>query len=120
MNIRTLPNPFNQETHKNEEEIKGKVVRKAALARQILKKGGENVRLFDLKQSRENPERTVFIFRDDEKFQQVFSEVLEDNRKDRDKFGKQEVTELRTELEEMKKKFAEIEKMTASVNAEKE
>ena len=108
MLIKTLSNT--NITKDSNNEIKGKVIRKGSLARQILRKGGEDVRIFDLKQDRENPDRTVFIFRDDEKFQSVFSEVLEENRKQKEAASKDSEA-LRSELEELKKKFAELSKM---------
>jgi len=92
-------------------EIKGKVIRSARLARQILSKGQKDVWLFDVKPDRENKEKTCFVFFDDEKFQKVFTEVLEENRKNRED---SETANLRRQLDEMQKKFDELLKSTSA------
>lgn len=122
MNITTKKDVFNETkkeiTEATDNEIKGKVIRNSRVARQILAKGGKDVWLFDVKPDREHRERTCFVFEDTEKFQNVMREVIEDNRKSRETAGEQK---LRNELDELKKKFEELAKMTESVNtAEKE
>ena len=89
-------------------EIKGKVIRKSNLARQILAKGQKDVWLFDIKPDRENPQRTVFLFEDTPKFQEIFSQVLKENEGRRNKTMKQENDSLRNELNELKGRFDEL------------
>ena len=109
---------ISKETVSDENEIKGKVIRNARLARQILNVGGKDVWLFDVKPDRLNKERTCFVFEDTDKFQEVFSKVLEENRKNRESREASENAELRNELEDLKRKFAELSKMTENVNAD--
>ena len=63
------------------DEREGKIIRKPQIAREILKRGGDSVRIIDLKRDRFDPtgQRTVFIFEDTEEFQKIFQEVLNDN-----------------------------------------
>lgn len=106
MNIKTLPNTFSKET---EDTTKGKVIRKASLARQILKVGGETVRIIDLKQDRldRSGKRTVFVFEDSDKFREIFSKVMDENQKVRElsntELMRKEIENLRNEIAEMKK-----------------
>ena len=108
MNINTYSNT---NFKRDNEEVKGKVIRKAALARQILRTGGEAVRIIDLKGDRDNSQRTVFVFRDDDKFQEVFAQVLEENHKNR---RDSENENLKRQLEDMQKKFDELLKNTTA------
>lgn len=107
MEIRTLKNEV--KTTDTTNEIKGKVIRKSQLARQILQRGGKDVWLFDLKPDRDNHDRTVFVFRDDDKFQEVFAQVLDENRKAREKHDagvdsqKAQIDVLTQQVEELKK-----------------
>lgn len=78
MNIVTKKRAF-----ENEEEVKGKVIQKGWLAALILKQGGEDVRIIDLKPDRDDHTRTVFVFRDDDKFQKVLTDVLNADKKRR-------------------------------------
>ena len=73
MNIITTKNSFENK----EPEIKGKVIRKAQIARQLLHKGQE---IIDVKADRSDPDgkRSVFVFKDTDEFQKVFSELLEE------------------------------------------
>lgn len=111
MNIVTTTNETRWK-NVNESE-KGKVIRKASLARQILAAGGEDVRIIDLKVDRDDPDhkRTVFVFSDNDKFQRVFASVLEENRKAREKDGNaaQQIAELNKKIEELSKKLEEKE-----------
>lgn len=93
-------------------DIDGKVIRNARLARQILAEGGKDVWLFDVKPDRTNRERSCFVFENNDKFQEVFSRVIEHNRKEREARDSQSNKELRDELEDLKKKFAELTKAT--------
>lgn len=105
MNIKTLNNTFSKETNDNN----GKVIRKASLARQILKAGGESVRIIDLKQDKldKTGQRTVFVFENTDKFQEVFSSVLNEIKKNNNTNNtdemKKEIESLRNEIAELKK-----------------
>lgn len=115
MDIKVVTKEGNAKVESYETETNGKIVRKAALARQILRKGGEEVRIIDLKQSRDNPERTVFVFENTPRFQEVFSEVLEENKRARSN----DDANLRSELEALKEKlekFEKIAKLSETVN----
>ena len=107
MEIRTL-NRTEVKTNETN-NIPAKVIRKVSLARQILNAGGDKVRVIDLKPDRDNRERTVVIFRDDPDFQEVFSKVLEDNRRNREN---PETADLKKQIEEMKKKLEALSKNT--------
>ena len=111
MMITTIP----RESRK--EELKGKVIRKALVARQILQKGGDHVRIIDVKPDKDDPDhkRSVFIFNDDEKFQEVLAAVINDNKKERDNKIR-ENDQLRRDFEELKKRFEELSIMTSAVN----
>lgn len=107
----------------NTEEPKGKVIRKASIARQILHKGGKDVRIIDIKmdKSDESKRRTVFVFEDTEKFQKIFADVIAENEKTRSKKNnKKTEIGLQTEIDNLKKKFEELTKMTEAVNKAKE
>lgn len=112
MMIRTL-----NQKDTNTQEVKGKVIRKASLTRQLLAAGGDKVRIIDVKVDRDDPtrQRTVHVFRDDEDFQEVFEKVIEENKRSREKRNSNENEELRKEIEEMKRKFDELTKATETV-----
>lgn len=97
----------------NNDEIKGKVIRSARLARQILERGKKSVWLFDVKPDRDNRDRSCFIFEDTPQFQEIFGEVLEENRRNRDpqisSASKQRLDDLSKQVEELKKMLAEKE-----------
>lgn len=102
MNIKTLNN---SETKIREPEIKGKVIKNSAIARQILNMGGKDVWLFDIKPDREDPKnKTVFVFRNDEKFQEILSRVLNKKKDD------QTEDDLRRQIEDMKRQLEELTK----------
>lgn len=57
----------------NQNKIKEcKLVFNAGCARALLRAG---CTIVDIKQSRENPERSVFVFKNDEKFQKEFERI---------------------------------------------
>ena len=80
MNITTTKDNFSDE--QINEDVK--IIRKPSIARKILKLGGDSVRIVDIKASKDNPERSVFCFKNDEAFQKVFAEVIKSNRAERD------------------------------------
>lgn len=100
MQIRTLNN--NKE---NNDEVKGKVIRKAQIARQLLQRGQK---IIDIKGDRADPDgkRSVFVFEDSDEFQEAFSAVLEENR---NKHTDPETADLKKRLEEMQKKLDALE-----------
>lgn len=106
MNIRTLNNAFTQNT---DNEVKGKLVRSAFLTRRILRLGGNDVRIIDVKKDREDKTglKSVFVFEDTDKFQEVFSKVLADVKHEKESSGTEglmkEIETLRNELAELKK-----------------
>ena len=79
-NIVTKKDVFNSTTN----DMDAKVIRKARIARQLLQKGGESVRIIDVKPARENSDKTVFVFKNDEAFQKVLEEVLKENKESRE------------------------------------
>ena len=105
MNIVTNKNVFTKETG---EETKGKVIRKSQIARQLLQRGAK---MIDLKPDRNDPDRkrSVFVFEDDENFQKVFAEILAENKETRER-RTINGDKILSELEELKKKFAELSK----------
>lgn len=115
MMIRSVEDNANIE---NNEVMDGKVIRNARLARQLLNVGGNDVRIIDLKADKMDPDhkRSVFVFENTDKFQEIFSKVLEDNRRDRDNSAAEENKALKDELDDLKKKFAELSKMTEALN----
>lgn len=100
MNIITTKNSFENK----EPEIKGKVIRKAQIARQLLHKGQE---IIDVKADRSDPDgkRSVFVFKDTDEFQKVFAELIDENKKNREQ---SETDNLRKQIEELNKKIAEL------------
>lgn len=78
-------------TEFNDDGVKGKVVRNARLARQILHAGGKDVWLFDVKPDRDDKNRTVFLFEDTEKFQEIFASIIEENRRNRKETADEEI-----------------------------
>lgn len=68
------------------DDVRGKVIRRYNIAKQILRKGGDSVRIIDIKKDRNDPDRKsdVYVFRDDDEFQKVFAEVIEENQKARE------------------------------------
>lgn len=96
----------------NENEVKGKVVRNLGVARMIKRKGGTDVEILDVKPDKFNKDRTVVVFRSDEKFEKVFSEVLDEIRSNRSTINtkrEEEINELREEVEMLKRMMAEKE-----------
>ena len=104
--IRTLNNAFAKDT---DNEVKGKLVRSAFLTRRILRLGGNDVRIIDVKKDREDKTglKSVFVFEDTDKFQEVFSKVLADVKQERESGNAEnlmkEIENLRNELAELKK-----------------
>jgi len=90
MNITTTKDNFNDE--QNNDDVK--IIRKPSIARKILKLGGESVRIVDIKASKDNPERSVFCFKNDETFQKVFAEVIKTNRAERDAERDEEIERM--------------------------
>lgn len=104
MMIRTLDNAY---SNKENNEI-GKVIRKYSIARRLLDVGGDKVRIIDLKPDRTDPDhkRTVFVFRNDDAFQEVLGKVLEERSHEKGD------RELQTEIEVLKKKIDELTNLT--------
>lgn len=115
MYIKTLKNSFEKPFQEND-EIKGKIIRNSGIARSILQKGKKDVWLFDIKPDRENPMRTVYLFEDTDKFQEILDNVLKEHSQKKQQKQKDENAELRREIEEMKRRFEELTKATESVN----
>lgn len=118
MNITTIKGTFNTKETVNEatHEIPGKVIRKASLARQILNAGlDKGVRIIDLKMDKEDPDhkRSVFVFENNDTFQEVFSSVLEENKKNResrfDSESRKQIDDLNKKIEELTKRLEEKE-----------
>ena len=85
----------------------GKVIRNAKLARRLLREGGEDVRIIDIKASRESADRSVFVFRNDAKFQELFTKILDELKAERESH---EDTVSKKDFEELKKKLEELQK----------
>lgn len=116
MVIKTLENVF----PKNDDiELKGKVIRKASIARKILEFGGNKVRIIDLKVDRDDPDRkrSVFVFEDTPDFQEVMTYVLENNKKTYSNAIEEENKVLKNDLEELKKKFDELSNIAEKWNS---
>lgn len=111
MNIVTRPNNFESE---NEKDVK--LVRKAALARQILKMGGKDVRIVDIKvdNTDKDHKRSIFAFENSPRFQEVFTKVLEDNERSRSGFSDRMQREIDSRVKE------EVEKAIKRLHEEKE
>lgn len=88
-------------------EPQGKVIRNPALANRILELGWTDVWLFAIKKNRDDPKKSCFVFRDDEKFQEVFAKVLEE-RNQREHVDNSEVDDLKNQIEELKKIVANM------------
>ena len=104
MNINTVSNVFAKET----DDVKGKVIRKSQIARQLLHRGAK---MIDVKPDRNDPDhkRSVFVFEDTDEFQKVFTEILDESKIKRERENK-DTDKLRNELEELKRKFMELSK----------
>ena len=102
MNINTYSKSTGENT--------GKVIRRASIARAILAAGGDKVRIIDVKGDRTDPDhkRSVFIFRDDNDFQEVLGKVLEENKKAREQNYREATEKLQKEYEELLKKYNEL------------
>lgn len=102
MNIVTTKDNF-----KNEENtVAGKVIRNLSIARQLLRVGGNDVRVIDIKTDRYNPGRCVFVFKNDNTFQKYFTQVLEENKERRMNMSYEKMCE---EIKELKRQLAEKE-----------
>lgn len=101
------------------DEPKGKVIRNTMVARQILRKGADSVKVIDIKPDKTDPDRkrTVIVFEDNDTFQDILSSIIEENRKYRENREHRNSSSLQDELNDLKKKFAEFEKMTENINA---
>lgn len=88
-------------------EPEGKVIRNQVLAKRILEVGGKDVWMFAIKKNRDDPKRSCFVFRNDEKFQEVFAKVLEE-RNQREHVDNSEVDDLKNQIEELKKIVANM------------
>lgn len=100
MMIRTLENVY---SNKEDNEL-GKVIRKYSIARRLLEVGGDKVRIIDLKPDRTDPDRkrTVFVFRNDDAFQEVLTKVLDEKAQSKNEH------ELQSEIDILKKKVEEL------------
>ena len=109
MNIVTQKNEYmaigDTKNIKQDNEVKGKVIRKSQLAREILAKGKDKVRIIDIKPDKADADRkrSVFVFEDTEDFQKIFSEIL-DGRKE------SKIDTLEKEIAELKQKLSEKER----------
>lgn len=109
MVIRSIEDEAKNEENKN--VVTGKVVRNMSIARKLLShvdwKPSNEIRVIDIKKNKEDPtgNSTVIIFENNEAFQKLFSEVIEENRRDR---GSRETDELKRQIEELTKKVAEL------------
>ena len=114
MNIVTTKENFETETTQQQPV---KLVRKAALARKILQQGGDAVRIVDIKMDNTDPDhkRSIFAFENTDKFQEIFSGVLEENRKEREESQK---TESQRQIDELTKQLEDLKKMVGSANKE--
>lgn len=101
-----------KQTPETTNEIKGKVIRKPEIAQAILQKGWPEVSIMSLKRDRMDPEGkgSCFVFRDDEKFQEVFAEVLAERRKSREG----DLDEKQKEIDDLKRQMAELRELMAA------
>ena len=112
MNIITQKNNFTEETN----QLKAKVVRNVSLARKLLEHVDQqptnSIRVIDCKPDKSDPthQRSVLVFEDNEKFQEVFSNVIEERRKEKDNRDSQNNKAMTKEIEDLKKRIAELEK----------
>ena len=114
MNIITVKNPY--ET-KETNGVKGKVIRKAQIARQLLQRGA---RMIDLKPDRDDPDhkRSVYIFEQDDNFERIFSELIEENRRNRQN---NDESEMKKEIEDLKRQIEVLKQQsTIAVEQDKE
>lgn len=67
------------------DEVKGKIIRKCYIAKELLDSGN---RIIDIKPDKYDPEkkRTVFVFEDTPKFQKDFEAIIERNKSSRSEF----------------------------------
>ena len=107
MVIRTINENNNVERN---DGLKGKVVRNSRIARRLLDHIDPNptntLRIIDCKPDKSDPthQRSVFVFEDNEKFHEVFSEVLDADKKSRSS----EEDDLRRQMAEMQRKLDEL------------
>ena len=100
MNIITQKNTFEKE--RTDVAPKGKVIRKAQIARQLLQRGA---RMIDLKPDRDDPDRkrSVYIFEQDENFEKIFSDIIEENKQGRQNSMQKEIDDLKRQIKELQK-----------------
>ena len=106
MNIVTQKNEYmaigDTKNIKQDNEVKGKVIRKSQLAREILAKGKDKVRIIDIKPDKADADRkrSVFVFEDTEDFQKIFSEILDGRKESKIDTLEKEIAELKQKLSE--------------------
>lgn len=94
------------------EDIPGKVIRNLGVARMIKRRGGSEVEILDVKPDKFNKQRTVVVFRNDDKFNKIFSDVLDEignSRASNDYKKHEDIDELREEIKMLKRMIAERE-----------
>ena len=104
MNIITQKNTFEKEH--TDVVPKGKVIRKAQIARQLLQHGA---RMIDLKPDRDDPDhkRSVYIFEQNDDFEKIFSAIIDENKKNRQSSMQREIEDLKKQIEELQKANAD-------------
>ena len=114
MNIVTKQNVFNEEKNNDQKEVK--LVRKAAIARQILRIGGKDVRIVDIKQDNTDPDhkRSIFAFENSPRFQEIFTNVLAENERAKNRTDEDINAKIESRVKE------EMEKFLKKLNEEKE
>lgn len=112
MDVVTRKDAFN---NVNNDGLKGKVVRNMTIAKRLLDRISQEptneIRVIGIKADRSDPEhkRSVVIFEDNDRFQEVFSEVLEENKRTREsRTDTAEVEDLKNQVEELKKLVADM------------
>ena len=75
------------EVIRNNSEKESRLVFKAEIARQLLHM---NNKVIDIKPDKSNRSRTVFVFQNDEKFQNDFNQILNDLQDERQKERRKE------------------------------
>lgn len=108
-----------EDDNQNNNEIKGKIVRNPRLARRIMEyidqQPTNTIRIIDCKPDKSDVshQRSVFVFEDNERFQEVFSKILEENKTKREvrdlSDSEKKINDLTKQVEELKKMLQEKE-----------
>ena len=105
---------INKRVHDDRSQVTGKIVRNMGVARKLLSRvnwePSNELRVIDIKKNKDDPtgNSTVIIFENNDTFQRMFAEVIEENRREKNTTNSHETNELKKQIAELNKKIAEL------------